>query len=86
MLLTTVLLVAAVRAIRLAVASLRVWYTGSSYSAMHVTIAAVGAILFIGKIRAIDHAVANPRRQSFRLKRLHASYIDTFALINYQIL
>jgi len=76
MLLTTVFLVAAVRTVSLAVASLRMRYTGSSYSAMHVTIPTISAILFIRKIRAIDHAVAYPRRQSFRLKRLHASYIN----------
>lgn len=58
---TTIFLVAAVGAVRFSIASLATWNASSTYTAMHMTVATISAIFLVGKVRAIDHAVANSR-------------------------
>ena len=58
---TTIFLVTAVGAVQFSIASLATWNTSSAHTAMHVTVATISAIFLVGKVRAVDHAVANSR-------------------------
>ena len=71
--LTAVPLVATVGTIDFAVAALGRRHARGADAAVHVAGPAVGAVTLVREVRAIDHAVADARRQGVRLQLADAA-------------